>query len=106
MTESPLPFDDRQAFYGTYAWKKVRRRVLEYYKHECQECLKRGRITTATLVHHDFPLEHYPELGLEAFTPSGRANLIPLCFPCHEKIEIERGNRGPERAEPLTAEWW
>lgn len=104
--EAPLPFDERQDFYRTYAWKKVRREVLDYYKHECQECLRRGRITTATLVHHDFPLEDYPSLGLEMFTPEGAPNLLPLCFACHERIETARGNRGPQEVKPLTEEWW
>lgn len=96
---------DVRDFYRTRRWKTVRKQVLEAYHHECQSCKARGRLTLATLVHHEKPLRDYPEYALTPKLPDGSPQLIPLCDPCHERIETERGNRS-RPTEVLTPEWW
>ena len=101
----PAGSTDIRDFYRTRRWKSIRKRVLADHHHECQDCRARGRLTPATLVHHELPLRDYPEYALTPKLPDGTDQLIPLCDPCHERIETERGNRsGP--TEPFTAEWW
>ena len=101
----PRPKPRRGDFYRSRSWRFIRRKVLEEFHFECQECKSRGRYTPATLVHHELPLEDYPEYALTPTLPDGTQQLIPLCFDCHERIETERGNRLVP-AEPLTREWW
>lgn len=98
---NPRPGD----FYRSRAWRFIRQKVLEEYHYECQACKAQGRYTPATLVHHELPLQDYPEYGLDAYLSDGTPQLIPLCFDCHERIETERGNR-LVWDEPLTEEWW
>ena len=103
--QGPRDTPRRGDFYRSRAWRFVRMKVLKEHHFECQACKSRGRYTPATLVHHELPLDEYPEYGLTPQLPDGTPQLIPLCFECHEEIETERGNR-PGQAEPLTEEWW
>ena len=94
-----------RAFYYSNAWRRVRKQVMQEHHGECQECKARGRLTPATLVHHEIPVKDRPDLALTPYLPSGDRQLTPLCFECHERIEAERGNR-PGGTGPLTEEWW
>ncbi len=50
-------------FYKTTKWKSAREKSLRNYKYLCQESLRYGKHEEAEMVHHIFPLEHYPELA-------------------------------------------
>ena len=95
----------KDEFYRTKAWRHVRARVLESHQWECQACKSKGKLTRATMVHHELPFESHPELALIDYLPDGTRQLTPLCFECHEEIETKRGNRSAP-AEYLTEEWW
>ena len=67
-----------QGFYHKSAWRRIRKQALIRDHYLCQECLRRGKITEATEVHHIRDLESFPSLGLEL------SNLESLCWQCHE----------------------
>jgi len=94
-------------FYKTYAWKKLRKEVLQEDKYECQMCKKRGYYRRANTVHHIKPMDKYPELALSTYytdeNGEKKRNLISLCRVCHER---EHEYRQPEKSEPLTPERW
>ena len=64
-------------FYLSKPWRKIRAVALARDNHLCQNCLKRGRLRAAALVHHIAPLDERPDLGLEL------DNLLSLCMRCH-----------------------
>ncbi|MBS4191201.1 HNH endonuclease [Bacillus sp. FJAT-49705] len=67
-------------FYKSKKWINKRENVLRRDDYECRECKRYGKTTVATMVHHIFPLEHYPEYKLNS------DNLISLCSKCHERM--------------------
>nr|DAU71472.1 MAG TPA: NinG recombination protein [Caudoviricetes sp.] len=96
-------------FYISAEWRKVRKKALEFYHYECQDCKKKtpSIIVKATMVHHKLPLKKYPQYALSLFvydykTGKTNAQLIPLCHTCHEeregRIKAKADNsRYPER---------
>lgn len=80
-----------QGWYHTPAWRRARLLALQRDHYLCQECLRQGKVTHATEVHHIKPLKDYPELGLEV------SNLESLCWQCHEgtKVKIKTINAPP-----------
>lgn len=66
-------------FYHSAKWKKVRAQAISRAHGLCQDCLARGIITKADMVHHVKPLREYPEHALDL------DNLKPLCNACHAK---------------------
>lgn len=64
-------------FYHSDKWKNVRAQAMARAHGLCQDCLKRGLLVNAEMVHHIKPLRDYPELGLDL------NNLKPLCNRCH-----------------------
>lgn len=92
-------------FYTTYKWRKIRKEVLIEDKHECQDCKAKGWHTRAEHVHHEKPIEKYPELALEKYYTDGTGrhrNLISLCEQCH----MLRHDYQHKPKEPLTEERW
>ena len=80
-----------EKFYLTEDWRELRQRVLDDHHHECQECLKLGRITTNELcVHHVNEVKERPDLALSRYyvdeNGQRQPNLIPLCKKCHNII--------------------
>lgn len=73
------------SFYQSNAWKAKRKAILRRDNYLCKKCLRYGRRTEASTVHHIKHLEDYPEL---AFVDS---NLISLCNACHNKEHPEKG---------------
>ncbi len=67
---------DRQAFYGTPAWKSASRKVWKRDNRTCQKCGKIHERGEPFDVHHIVPFE-CKELRAEA------SNLVLLCEPCH-----------------------
>jgi len=99
---------ETKAFYDSSEWRKLRKEVLKDYKHECQECKKRGRYTKATHVHHMKHLDKYPELGLErAYTENGmeKVNLLPLCADCHTRVYHPEHLKRNRRRSKITERW-
>lgn len=74
-------------FYKSKRWLAKRASVMDRYHYECQECLKRGKITRAKVVHHVNELKHRPDLALTEFYTDNdgnvHPNLVPLCQDCH-----------------------
>ena len=104
---SKLISQDRlHEFYVSPQWRKLRKQVLEEYKHECQDCKAKGFYTKANHVHHNQFVRKHPRLALsKTYTFKGKEyiNLIPLCHDCHE---IRHGYRQKEKKKPLTEERW
>lgn len=73
-------------------WKSLRRYHLSGHQW-CERCLRNGRHTPASEVHHVIPVESV--FGLEAmkrlmFDP---LNLMSVCRQCHCNIHTELGSR-------------
>ena len=73
---------EHNSFYDGRAWRDKRRYILQRDRYLCQRCLRSGRLTPATMVHHIKPLEEYPEYSLDD------KNLISLCNTCHEQVHV------------------
>ncbi|WMJ78471.1 MULTISPECIES: HNH endonuclease [unclassified Sedimentibacter] len=68
------------SFYKTKRWRDKRVIILKRDSYLCKECLRYGKTTPATTVHHVNPLEHNRQLALVS------KNLISLCETCHNKM--------------------
>lgn len=84
----------RQQAYQNTAWRKLR----DTYMHQhpiCQECLKQGKITPATDVHHiKSPFQH-GEINYNLLLDYD--NLMALCKDCHGNIHAaQQGHVSPE----------
>lgn len=66
------PYDDK--------WRKKRRAILSRDQYECKYYSRFGIKKAATMVHHVFPVEFFPELRLTSW------NLISLSNEAHEKM--------------------
>ena len=62
---------DMHRFYIWSEWLKVRKRVLDLDKDECQDCKAKGIYTKATTVHHINHVKNRPDLALEIYTNDG-----------------------------------
>ena len=72
-----------ELFYQTTDWKLLREEVLDFFHHECQHCLAKGKLTTEDLsVHHVNEVRLHPELAMSRYYVDEygvrRPNLIPL----------------------------
>lgn len=88
--------DKVEQFYQTDEWKELRRDVLEFFHFECQECLKKGDVTTDELcVHHVNEVRDHPELALSRYYVDEKGqqqyNLVPLCKTCHNIVHDKLG---------------
>lgn len=79
-----------EQFYFTDDWKELRLEVLEEHHYECQECIKAGRYTRATCVHHVNELKDRPDLALSKHYVDHAGvehkQLLPLCNKCHNIV--------------------
>lgn len=79
-----------EQFYQTKEWKELRLEVLEEHYYECQECIKFGRYTRATCVHHVNELKDRPDLALSRYYVDHAGvrhkQLLPLCNKCHNIV--------------------
>ena len=66
-------------FYNSEAWKRTKKIRLLIDNGMCVECLKEGRLTKATTVHHIIEVK---EDWSKRFDID---NLISLCHSCHNK---------------------
>lgn len=100
--------DKLYKFYKSKEWRLLRRNILEKCHYECEECLKRGRVTRAREVHHVNEVKHRPDLALSEYYTDEKGekkrNLKALCMECHNK---EHGRfTGGEYRPQLNKERW
>ena len=79
--------DNYKVFYNSKAWKDARRNYKQSVGGLCEECLKKGIITPAEIVHHKTPLtaENVSDMSVSLSWD----NLQALCRPCHAKAHEE-----------------
>ena len=96
--------DNLVRFYKSREWRELRDEVLSEHHYECQECLKQGKYTRATMVHHVQEVRKRPDLALSKTYVDGKGNehkqLLPVCIPCHERIHDKLGGYTRERCGP------
>ena len=63
--------------YKTRRWQKKRQSILARDRYQCRQCRRYGLAVPATVVHHAWPAEDYPEFAWEDW------NLVSLCAGCH-----------------------
>lgn len=66
--------------YKSRRWRRKREYILQRDKFRCRECSRYGLAVEATVVHHAWPVEDFPELAWEDW------NLISLCDRCHNAM--------------------
>lgn len=89
---------------NTRRWRQLRQRTIEAASGLCQRCLREGRVSGATEVHHIRPVESVRDpLVMErlAYDP---ANLMALCHRCHQEIHSEMGKGSREERRKRTQE--
>lgn len=74
-------------FHKTKRWISKREKILRRDEYRCRECKRYGRSTEAAMVHHIYPVEERPNLGLN------NNNLISLCNKCHNKMHDRKTNK-------------
>jgi len=67
-------------FYASVPWKKMREVVITRDAHLCINCLDKGNIQSAVLVHHIIETSKTLEFALR------KDNLISLCDQCHRDV--------------------
>lgn len=67
-------------FYNSTRWLRLRERVLKRDGYLCQISKRYGKRVQATVVHHIFPRENYPEYQWEPW------NLISVSMAAHNAL--------------------
>lgn len=87
--------------YGSYRWKKKRQHILRIDNYKDVIASRYGRSQDATIVHHIYPAEQYPEYAWCDW------NLISVSIGTHNKLEnrktgelTELGKKLMMRTEP------
>lgn len=73
--------------FSTRRGRKLRAEKLSA-EPRCEPCLRKGRLSLATTVHHIVPLEQ----GGEPFPPLD--GLVPMCEDCHKATHGARPRQG------------
>ena len=81
----------RDPFYASTAWKRIRKAALIRDLYLCQRCRRRP----ANTVHHIQPREEHPELSLVL------ENLQSVCAICHNREHPEKGWRGEQGGQGI-----
>ena len=76
---------ESENFYRSPAWRFARKQQLKLHPF-CEECLKAGERTKATMVDHIIPIRQ----GGDKLSPT---NLQSLCWSCHSRKSVEEGSR-------------
>lgn len=77
---------ERDRWLNRRDWRTLRKAYLREHP-LCEDCLDRGEVRGATVVHHKIDRRDRPDLGL------AWANLRALCAPDHDRIT--RGRQDP-----------
>lgn len=87
--------------YRTARWARLRERILRRDGYLCREALRYGKRVEATVVHHVWPADDYPEWAWEPW------NLIALSHDGHKAMHdpftgklTETGERWCRRIPP------
>jgi len=98
----------RNKIYKTAQWYKTREDVFKLDHYECQRCnhnvFETGepkKITKATLVHHRYHVDQFPQYKYSIYV-NGERNLVSLCFNCHEQLHGRK--HGTKEGEFVTEE--
>lgn len=81
--------DKLYRFYKSREFRELRARVLEDAHHECQYCRARGKVTKATIAHHEYYVRDYPQYALSQYVMDEEGmhrNLVAVCHRCHEEV--------------------
>lgn len=73
--------------YKSKRWEIMRDRIMRRDKYMCQYYKRFGRHVPATMVHHIFPVEDYPQYAMEPW------NLIALSNEAHQKMHDRKTNK-------------
>lgn len=77
--------------YDTTRWKRVRKDFLQKFP-LCEECLKKGIIKAAELVHHRKPIK-------DGGTEYDYSNLESICHECHNRLHRQMEKEKMEDVE-------
>ncbi|PAD94378.1 HNH endonuclease [Terribacillus saccharophilus] len=67
------------SFYSSASWRTKRENILRRDNYLCQDCLKKGFVTPATIVHHI--IETSEDWSLRLID----SNLVSVCAACHNR---------------------
>lgn len=67
--------------YGSSKWKKKRKHILRLDGYKDRIASRYGRTEEATIVHHIYPADEYPEYSMQDW------NLISVSMSTHNKLE-------------------
>lgn len=81
--------------YDSPKWKRKRNRILRRDGYRCQESRRYGKAVEATVVHHIYPAEEFPEYAWCDW------NLVSLSQPMHNAMH----DRGTRALTALGREW-
>ena len=81
-------------YYGS-KWKKKRKHILRLDDYVCQVSRMYGRTEEATVVHHIYPADMYPEWAWEDW------NLISVSMATHNRLENRQTGELTEEGERL-----
>lgn len=87
--------DFSRHIYHTSEWERVRQAAWARDHGLCQECLKRGRVTIAEIVHHKVELT--PFNVNDQTVAFGVDNLECVCRDCHATLHGARQRPAPRR---------
>lgn len=73
--------------YKSKRWEKLRQSILRRDKYMCQYSKRYGKCVPATMVHHIFPVQEYPQYAFASW------NLISLCSAAHEKMHSKSNDK-------------
>lgn len=66
--------------YKSRRWLIKRQSVLARDRYQCRECSRFGRAANASVVHHVWPVDEWPQFVWSDW------NLISLCRTCHNSM--------------------
>ena len=90
--------NERNRFYRTTKWKKMREYIMERDNGLCQYCLLHDRVTPADMVDHIVPREFDSSIELD------EGNLVSACNWCHRlKRDWEQNYYGTGNGRKLRS---
>lgn len=66
--------------YKSHRWSHLRQHILTRDRFQCRECGRFGRTVQASVVHHVYPADEYPQYAWCGW------NLVSLCPGCHNAM--------------------
>ena len=79
--------------YDDARWRRLRLVILRRDGYLCRNCRRYGRSRAATIVHHVWPVEDWPEYRW------ARWNLLSLCAECHAAMHDRQTRRLTDSGE-------